>query len=1465
MPAHAIPLPTQSTVRLMTLKLQPKLMLAMAVTALLSVLTALSVAIYLGNQAVEQEVERKIKVVLNARHVELSEYFLRFQRDAQLLGGDPAVADALREFNQAFAQYGDKAQLQLQQAWISSNPHPAAQRQALISRGDGSAYDRVHTRHHPNLREKVSVWAWEDVFLIDPKGNVVYSTNKETDFATNLQSGPWKDTGLAKAVRPLLDKPIAGVGSFSPIADYPPSGSPARFYAVPVLTAQDGFLGVVAIQLSQSRINQLMQQFEGLGETGESFIVGKDGWMLSDSRFEKTSSILRKQLQTEAVNQVLAGESGLIEAVDYRGVSSYIGFRPLQVFPEAIGGNIRIGVIVKVDQAEALETMVELRNTLLGFGLLIALLAVAGGLTVARTVSQPILAIQGALKSLLQGQRTTVPGLERQDEIGEMARSAETFREKAEKTEHDHLVQENVNILTSVVSGETSMASAAERMLHRLCELMAVPVAAIYLKNPQGNFDRVGSHGLARRSQAENCFAPGDGLLGQCAKDGQALVLSPVPAGLSIISSGLVEFPPQELVIYPIPHKDETLAILELALAQSLPPGQHEFLGVACKALGLHFANLQVSEHNLALLNETRQQSAELHARAHYARSLLEASQDPLVTISAEGKITDVNSATEKVTGVDRNTLIGSDFADYFTEPHEARRGYQRVFAEGAVLDYPLAIRHATGKITHVLYNASVYRDDEGEVKGVFAAARDVTERKLVEEALNEKREALLRNNEEMKSLNEELRSQAEEMKAQNEELRASQEELRAQQEEIAHKNQVLETQSRELEGARREAESKASELQRASQYKSEFLANMSHELRTPLNSILILAQDLAANAEGNLLPDQAESASVIHESGNQLLTLINDILDLSKIEANRLEVLREDLPLDEVLSYLRRVFAPLAEKKGIAFRVEIDPAVPETLHGDRQRLTQVLTNLLSNAVKFTESGQVDLRVKQGDGLIIFDVCDTGIGIPADKIEHVFGVFQQLDGTTSRKYGGSGLGLAITRRLVELMGGKIIVSSTPGEGSCFSVQLPERASDAAGRSAKPPVKSESKPTPKPRDEAPAATVDKNTLSAGGSILVVEDDKRLTSILQRLIDTLGFSVSCVDSGEAAWQFLSTQRPAGILLDLGLPGMSGMEVLRRLKADPSRASIPVFIMSGASDTGEAATLGAVGFLKKPVTRDVISSALQTMCRLSASLTRQQVLLVEDDTTTVMALKKLFQNDALDLLPCASGGEALARLQNNTCAAVILDLGLADMSGLEWLERLAREGVQHPPVVVYSARDLDKDELLALRAYTDVVVTKGSHASERLREEVLLALNAPSSPAVPAVPVTPRLGGQKPCHLLLVDDDVRNLFALSKALRAKGNLQVTVAETGARALALLREGHFDAVLTDIMMPEMDGYELTRQIRALGYQDLPIIAVTAKAMQGDSELCLQVGANAYVAKPVDVDHLMEVLQQWL
>ncbi len=1412
------------------MKIQSRLSLISISMVTVAMTVALLVSTYLIRDALEHDAKEKLSAVLQARHSALQRHLETTSRQMHVLAGASTTADNLASLSQGYAKLGKNAQVLLQQNY----PAVRGGRNAITPMA-GSDYDRAHAETELFFQKRHDTYGWDDMFLIDPEGNVLFSLLKESDFATNLKTGPWKESGLARAVMPLLQGAVPGVMSFADFEHYAPSeNKPAAFLAMPVFDREKKlFLGVVAIQLPVQQINELMKDTTGLGQSGETFVVGKDGWMLTDSRFRKESSILGTQLKTAAVSKVLEGKSGIEMLVDYRGMDVQVAFEPVRPFyaESTIGDKPRWGVIAKIDQSEVLEEFYRLRSLLLLTGAFLAVLALAAGVWGARSITRPLFALRDALAKLAVGEAAVVPNLERRDEIGEMAKAAEAFREMTQQVEHDHWISENVTALTGAVSAQSSLEKAADSLLHHLCDRLNVPVGAIYLFIDNA-YRRIGSHGLARRSQTSDSFESGIGLIGQCARDNQSLVVSPVPSGLSLISSGLTEFPPQELILYPIAHKDEVLAVLELAATKALTPVEHEFLKMACSALGLHLANLQAAEHNLALLEETREKSAALRTNALYARSLIEASLDPLVTIGIDGRIMDVNNATENVTGVARESLIGSDFSDYFTDPEKAKTGYKQVFTQGYVKDYPLAIRHGSGKITEVLYNASVFRDAEGEVAGIFAAARDVTEKNKADARLKEQQDELLRSNEEMRALTEELRSQAEEMKAQNEELKANQEELRAQQEEMQHKNQILESQSIQLNEVLAEAKSKAEDLQRANQYKSEFLANMSHELRTPLNSVLILSRDLAENAGNNLTPDQIESASVISESGTQLLTLINDILDLSKIEAGKLVLLKETFRLDDLLVYLRRIFLPQADKKKLNFEINVDAAVAETITTDRQRLTQVMSNLLSNAIKFTDSGAVRVAVSRKNADLLFEVRDTGIGIPADKLDHIFGAFHQVDGSTSRKYGGSGLGLAISRHLASLLGGQLEVSSEPGKGSCFTVRLLNQYAELSD-----PVEV-------------AANVEQET--EGGRVLVVEDDTRLSAILARMIKALGFNPVCVESAEAALVEIARISLTGILLDLGLPHMSGMELLRMLKGDQKTTGIPVYIMSGAQDSGEAKVLGALGFLKKPVTRDTISAAIKSMTGIPER--NKQLLLVDDSQVDIKAIHTLFEQDRFEIQTAHTGQDALSLLEAGRFDTVILDLKLPDMTGFEWLKK-ARHMLNPPPVVVYSARELSEAEVFELKEVAECIVNKSAQ-NDRLREEVLLAVNLDASAKIISAPESH--SGKK---LLLVDDDARNLFALTRALRGKGYV-TEVAADSARALELLGQQHFDAVLTDIMMPEMDGYALIREIRGQGYADLPVIAITAKAMQGDDELCMQAGASAYLAKPVEIDKLLTLLK---
>ncbi len=1301
------------------MRIQFKLWLLTISIALVAMAVTLLVSTYLTREALETDAKEKLAAVLEARHNTLTRYLDTIHRELHVLAEAPATIKSLAALSEGYAKLGGNAQTLLQQNYSTKNSEHKNPKPSVLQ---GSDYDRAHAATQAFMLQRHEYYEWQDIFLVDTRGNVVFSFAKHDDFATNLLTGPWKDTGLAHAVVPLLRDAVLDVMSYTDFSRYAANDNkPASFLAMPVFDpGKQVFLGVVAIQLPVQQVNELMKDKTGMGESGETFVVGKGGWMLTDSRFGKESSILSRQLKTKAVSRVLDGESGLEQYPDYRGIDAFVAFKPLQPYRDeaALGDRPLWGVIAKIDREEVLAEYYQLRLMLLLTGGVLVVFAFGAGIWRSRGITRPLLQIKDALTALAKGRPVDVPCLERSDEIGEMAVAAEAFREMARRIEHEHWVAESVASLTDAVSAESIIDKAADRVLHLLCGKLDVPVGAVYLLYG-GQYRMVGAHGLARCNQDKDAFMLGEGVLGQCAKDNRAVVVSPVPADLSVISTGLAEFPPHELAIYPIAHKGEVLAVLELGAARPLDPGQHEFLEAASGALGLHLANLQASEHNLVLLAETRKQSREL----------------------------------------------------------------------------------------------------------------------------KEQQETLLKSNEEMRAMTEELRSQSEEMKAQNEELRANQEELRAQQEEMKQKNLILETQSAQLKELLRETETKARELQRANQYKSEFLANMSHELRTPLNSVLILSKNLAENQENNLSPEQVESATVIGESGAQLLTLIDDILDLSKIEAGKIELVKEEFRLDDMLAYLRRIFAPQAGKKRIAFNIEVAAGLPETIHTDRQRLTQVLTNLLSNAVKFTGSGEVKvLAAKAGEDLQ-FEVIDTGIGIPADKMEHIFGAFQQADGSTSRKYGGTGLGLAISRHLAELLGGEVAVSSQPGKGSSFTVRLFKQFAKPEGK-------------PPPGLKQPAVYGVAAAASDGGNILVVEDDTRLLAILERMIKALGFTPVCAASAEQALREVGKALPAGILLDLGLPKMSGIEFLHRLKEDRTTSHIPVFIMSGATDSGEAKVLGALGFLKKPVTRDSIAAAIKTMVAAEHAIFNSRVLLAGGEPGDAESIGKLFCNDPVEIIHAGAGADALRLLQTQHFDTVILDLELPDTGGFEWLKQAAH-CLNPPPVVIYSAHELSEEEVFELKGVAESIVTK-SPSSERLHEEVLLALHLDIGASKLGAVAAGQADGKK---LLLVDDDARNLFALTKVLRAKG-YAVEVASDGARALEMLALGVFDAVLTDIMMPEMDGYALIRQIRELGYADIPIFAITAKAMQGDAELCIQAGATAYFAKPVDVDGLVDMIE---
>ena len=915
--------------------------------------------------------------------------------------------------------------------------------------------------------------------------------------------------------------------------------------------------------------------------------------------------------------------------------------------------------------------------------------------------------------------------------------------------------------LSARIQGEQRLEVLGENVLQFLADYLNAQVGAVYIAENDGRFRRAAGYALAPGSDGD-VLRPGDGLLGQAAKEHRALHVTNVPAGYLPVASSLGRATPQELLVAPASVDGVVHAVIELGFLHAVGHADEDLLGRVSQSLGV--------------------------------------------------------------------------------------------------------------------------------------AARSSKDRSRLEELLEETQ----RQAEELQTQQEELRVNNEELEEQSRALKESQARLETQQTELEQTNthleeqaELLERQKDDLSASQAVLSEKAAELERSNQYKSEFLANMSHELRTPLNSSLILSKLLADNKSGNLTDEQVKFAQTISAAGNDLLALINDILDLSKIEAGKVDVSPEPVLLARTVDSLVKTFQASAQEKGIAFSAAIEPGTPERIDTDPQRLGQILKNLLSNALKFTEKGQVSLRVYAQDaGTVSFAVRDTGIGIPSHQMGIIFEAFRQADGSTHRKYGGTGLGLSISRDLARLLGGDIRVQSTPNDGSQFTLTLPvvytgraetPASGDTAARHERPPS------SVQPREAAarapsspmvlPAIEIedDRDRLTPGSRrILVVEDDPRFAAILRDLAHERGFLCVVTHSANDGLAAAALYRPNAILLDVNLPDHSGLGVLDQLKRNPMTRHIPVHVASVADYSQEALERGAIGYALKPVKREELVEAFRHLeAKLAPGMRR--VLVVEDDERQRESVRQLLSNGDVQIVGVATAAAALEQLRTTTFDCMVLDLNLPDVNGYQLLEQMAgQEEVSFPPVIVYTGRSLSRDEELRLHRFSKSIIIKDARSPERLLDEVTLFLHQVES----ALPVERQrmlqvardrdtaLEGRR---ILVVEDDARNIFALSSVLEPKG-ARIEIARNGREAIELLARSQgqpsaaIDLVLMDIMMPEMDGLTAMREIRRRPeWKKLPIIALTAKAMKDDQERCLAAGANDYIAKPLDVEKLMSLVRVWM
>ncbi len=942
------------------------------------------------------------------------------------------------------------------------------------------------------------------------------------------------------------------------------------------------------------------------------------------------------------------------------------------------------------------------------------------------------------------------------------------FIRSRQQIRRQNWLQEAQLDLAGRLAGDQPLHELSSRILDFLRERFGAESGAFFGRTDSG-FTRFAAYGIPADAPVPQRFEPGDGLLGQVAKDGQAVHLADVPENYIYVGSSLGRAVPRHLVIAAAQADGEVYGVFELGFLKPQRGGYAEALEQLCPMMGVAIRSAEYRSTLRRLLDETQQQASELSAQ------------------------------------------------------------------------------------------------------------RD------------------------------ELRAANDELEVQTQALQESQARLELQQAELEQTNTRLEAQTQELEAqrddltkARTSLQQQARDLEQSSRYKSEFLSNMSHELRTPLNSLLILAQLLAENRSGNLTEEQVKFARTIGSSGNDLLTLINDILDISKIEAGQVELQLQPVSVSDLAAKLKTTFAAGAEQKKLTLRAELAADLPASIVTDPMRLEQILKNFLSNALKFTHEGEVSLTVAPaGTNEVAFTVRDSGIGISAEQQQAIFEPFRQADGTISRKYGGTGLGLSISRELSALLGGRISVSSTEGKGSAFTVVLPvefdaelARSRADAVASAKTVRFTEAKPAeaPPPRPAAvPQVSApelrggpipdDRESVKPGDRImLAVEDDVTFAAILYDLAHELGFRCILAGTADDGVTLARHYLPHAIILDIGLPDHTGLFVLDRLKHDLRTRHIPVHVVSAADYMLKARALGAAGYTLKPVKREELVLALRG---LETGLVEplRRVLVVEDDATQLESVQLLLGSHNVDTVGAKTASECLEKLRGEAFDCVVLDLTLPDASGLDVLDRIRQEtSVTVPPVIVYTGRDLSADDELRLRKYAQSIIIKGAKSPERLLDEVTLFLHQ----IVSALPdrqqemLAKSLNRDEAVEgrrILVVEDDVRNVYALTSIFEAHGAV-VTIARNGLEALDIIDRAMsesspglpFDLVLMDVMMPEMDGLTATREIRARPkLHALPVIMLTAKAMPQDHETCLAAGANDYLPKPLDVDKLLSLVRVWM
>lgn len=1313
------------------------------------------------------------------------------------------------------------------------------------------------------LKRFRTIGNYHDIILVDVSGNVLFSIQKQALFGNNIYDGTNVHTKLAKAIRKSIDNQTKVFSDLEKVSTAGASYISGLFVA-PVFNASGNLIGALGLEIENSAIEKAIDNGESVGTSGVSYIIGEDLALRTVPSKDTTLEILQTRMNHKKAlewlntydyqpSEVDALEVGKREIISvYQGIHQKWVYGIVRNIKSLEDFGVHWAVIEELEHEEAFAYTRQLAKTVMVSVLITFIIVVIISVFVTRRTVNPIKKLSAWAKEVAEGHLIEKNIRAPKDEVGEMKDTFNNLvsyiRSVSEVTQR--IAKGDYSQKVKIRSKEDVLALSVNQMIDSFRSVVE-----------QANTIATGDYSASvrPRSEMDTLGIALENMTRQLRESSQKIREEAwLKTGIGELNARMsgkkdIHELSREVIDYLAEYLNAQVGLLYVKEADV-------FKFRAGYALEPH-GKMKAYKKGEGFVGQAAAAGKRIEIEFHDQKNV------PVVDLAAT-QVTPV--AYMAAPFIYENETIGIvELGKIKPFTHQEKQLFDMMMDSVAVA-----------------MNAAIAH---GQLQKLLSKSQEQQEKlEVQQEELRQTNEELEEQTKALKISENTLQQQKEELSVINEELEERTKALEKEKEKIKDKN-------KELENARKQIEEKARDLEKASRYKSEFLANMSHELRTPLNSILVLSQLLMRNDQKNLTDKQVEFARTINASGNDLLELINDILDLSKVEAGKLQLNIEKIDITALVTNVQRIFEPVAQRKELELRINVEEEVPRYVESDSQRIMQIIKNLMSNAIKFTEKGYVALRLFVPDNtnsiqdaalkyqkLIGISVSDSGIGISQEKKELIFEAFQQADGTTSRKYGGTGLGLSITKSFTQLLQGEIQMESEEGKGSVFTLFIPVSLTNKEGtkQSSKQPSDSEKSMENKPSENKPSETEiqpafedDRDHIREGEPfILIIEDDPIFSRLLYEIIKSKEYKAMIAPDGETGLHYADYYKPAAIVLDVEMPKMDGWEVISRLKNNIATRHIPVHFISGTDNSMRAMKMGAIGFMQKPLSREKAEKVIDKIIHYLERKVKK-ILVIDDEAIVRKNIEGLLGKKDIQIVSVERGRDAFDLLKEELFDLIILDLGLLDISGFDLLEMMKKEErIKEIPVIVYTGQDLSQEEEQELMRQAESIIIKGARSPERLLAETTLFLHKNEQ----ELPNEKRELLKNAIHqksdvlkdkmILAVDDDMRNLFALSSVLESQG-MKVIMARNGKEAIDKLEQNpDIDLILMDIMMPEMDGYEAMRRIRKMSrFEEIPMIALTAKAMKSDREKSLAAGANEYLSKPIDNKKLISVLKVWL